>query len=305
MLDIAVACAGLRRHVIFALPHLVAAILAQRSAALQPIGDLRRWIPQQHRTSHARQGTTASVPAVDKPRRRIGAYVLCRDDADRILLARSPGPQHTWFLPGGGLDFGEHPQLGALRELREETGYVGELDALLGFTVLQHTAEDGARWDVVAIVYRAHVTGGELTAEVDGSTDHAAWVNPRQLTQARTGRLVKWALAQPIDGGTPVSPYDGPPQRPSGLREVTVLAAGGIAVPSQPPGQRSKGCAVTPGGIVEPGENPTSVVGRAWSALGTGVTVGRARWVTSDVLDDPIEAVRRWTVRVLYDVDIN
>ena len=36
-----------------------------------------------------------------------------------------------WTLPGGGLDFGEDPRDGALRELAEETGYIGELDELL------------------------------------------------------------------------------------------------------------------------------------------------------------------------------
>ena len=41
----------------------------------------------------------------------------------------SPG---SWTLPGGGLDFGEDPEAGALRELGEETGLEGEVRGLLG-----------------------------------------------------------------------------------------------------------------------------------------------------------------------------
>ena len=50
-------------------------------------------------------------------------------DTGRVLLAQraldetdDPEVQETWELPGGGLEEGEDPQAGALREFREETG---------------------------------------------------------------------------------------------------------------------------------------------------------------------------------------
>ncbi len=66
----------------------------------------------------------------DREVTRIGAYALCVDDG-RILLTRiAPGSWSgvgEWTLPGGGLDFGEDPRDGALRELTEETGLRGEI----------------------------------------------------------------------------------------------------------------------------------------------------------------------------------
>lgn len=58
------------------------------------------------------------------PRR--AARILLLDAADRLLMFRGHDPArpewHYWFTVGGGLDDGESPVEGALRELREETG---------------------------------------------------------------------------------------------------------------------------------------------------------------------------------------
>src|SRR5436190_325310 len=41
--------------------------------------------------------------------RRIGAYVLCRDDDERVLLTRFRWPEHpddgTWTAPGGSMEW--------------------------------------------------------------------------------------------------------------------------------------------------------------------------------------------------------
>ncbi len=55
------------------------------------------------------------------PNYTLGAVVLLRDQADRLLLVRQP-PGYGWSLPGGLLDRGETPQAAAARELAEETG---------------------------------------------------------------------------------------------------------------------------------------------------------------------------------------
>jgi ADP-ribose pyrophosphatase YjhB (NUDIX family) len=69
----------------------------------------------------------------DAPRRvtRVAAYALC-SRGDEILLSRiAPGATASsdgmWILPGGGVEFGEHPRDAALRELAEETGLAGEI----------------------------------------------------------------------------------------------------------------------------------------------------------------------------------
>ncbi|WP_433721517.1 NUDIX hydrolase [Actinoplanes sp. CA-051413] len=57
---------------------------------------------------------------------RRAARVLLIDAAERVLLLHGGDParadQHWWFTPGGGLNEGETPVLGAARELLEETG---------------------------------------------------------------------------------------------------------------------------------------------------------------------------------------
>lgn len=138
----------------------------------------------------------APAPAVDLPpsiaryllgpdgavqRVRLGAYAWCERDG-AVLLTRitDEGPGGgLWTLPGGGLDFGETPEDGARREVREETGYEVALGALLGVRsgVLEpHETISGHRVQTVGLVFRGEVTGGELATEFEGSTDLAAWV---------------------------------------------------------------------------------------------------------------------------------
>lgn len=113
--------------------------------------------------------------------RRVGAYAVCIND-EKVLLARwvsRTGERH-WTLPGGGVEHGEDPYDATIREVEEETGYQVAIDRLLGVDSAnrQFAGQDGATVDFhhLRIVYAAHVVGGQLRHEVDGSTDLAAWV---------------------------------------------------------------------------------------------------------------------------------
>jgi ADP-ribose pyrophosphatase YjhB (NUDIX family) len=114
---------------------------------------------------------------------RVAAYALCVDNG-RILLCRiAPGYWSgvgEWTLPGGGLDFGESPRDGAIRELAEETGLAGEIIGLadvLSWSGRWLHPRDGVdeAYHGLQVVYRARIVGGELRNEVDGSTDRAEW----------------------------------------------------------------------------------------------------------------------------------
>lgn len=51
---------------------------------------------------------------------RVSVKALIKDSQGRVLVVKEN--QDTWSLPGGGLDHGENPEEGIVRELREELG---------------------------------------------------------------------------------------------------------------------------------------------------------------------------------------
>ena len=132
----------------------------------------------------------------------VAAYALCVDPSGSVLLCRiGPGYDATgkWTLPGGGLDFGEDPALAVIRELHEETGLDGEVDALafIHSETGRPGAERGARYGpyhAIRIVYRVAVTGGELQSELDGSTDAAEWFSRDAASELPLVGLARIAL---------------------------------------------------------------------------------------------------------------
>lgn len=99
---------------------------------------------------------------------RVAAYAVITDHQGRMLLPRWSERDHSgWTMPGGGIDPGEHPAEAAVREVLEETGYHVELDRVLGVdsfvipgTDRVHPSERSMQ--ALRIVYRAHITGGEV-----------------------------------------------------------------------------------------------------------------------------------------------
>jgi 8-oxo-dGTP diphosphatase len=64
------------------------------------------------------------------PRKRLIAHVLLRDDEDRVLLCETQF-KTDWELPGGIVEPGESPRLGAIREVTEELGVAWPVGRLL------------------------------------------------------------------------------------------------------------------------------------------------------------------------------
>jgi 8-oxo-dGTP diphosphatase len=146
-------------------------------------------------------------PAVREPtpkpvagRTRLGSYAICVDREQRLLLCRlatnEPEPG-AWTLPGGGVDFGEHPDDAVVRELREESGLDGSISGLEGvFSHLYRGSPyaDGADLHFLGVLYRVDVRGGELTDEVDGSTDRCAWFARDELRALRITSVARHAI---------------------------------------------------------------------------------------------------------------
>ena len=138
-------------------------------------------------------------PGTQLDRVRVAAYAVVHDGDGRLLLchiAPSVLGGDLWTLPGGGLQFGESPADGVLRELTEETGYDGAVETLVDVTdrLFQHV--DGAdRMHAIRILYRVRLTGGERRDEVDGSSDRCAWFTPAEARAQNLTELARHALA--------------------------------------------------------------------------------------------------------------
>ena len=117
-----------------------------------------------------------SEPAVRRV--RVAAYAVCVRDGAVLLAGGITEAGTEWTLPGGGLDHGEDPRDGAVREVEEETGYAVRLDALLVADGYRLGPGAGRQVDLhaVRIIYAGTVVGGELRFEIGGSTDRAAWI---------------------------------------------------------------------------------------------------------------------------------
>lgn len=133
---------------------------------------------------------------------RVAAYGVITD-ADRMLLCRLSalvkGHAGRWTLPGGGIDFGEHPVDAMIREVREETGLVVEVKTLIGVDSSLGRGHDGAMLHSIRILYRAEVVGGQLTSEVDGSTDLSKWWARDDIDPAKLVDLAKLGMRLAFD----------------------------------------------------------------------------------------------------------
>jgi ADP-ribose pyrophosphatase YjhB (NUDIX family) len=157
-------------------------------------------------------GTVPTVPMVQQAltdwspfrMQRVGAYALVRRgdrvEGDVLLVRFSVKGFHTgsWSLPGGGIDHGEDPRDGAVREVEEETGYRVELRQLLtveSFRWLLDRPGGPIDHQAICVIYTAEVVGGELRDEIGGSTDTAAWIPLDAVADLERGGLVDVGLA--------------------------------------------------------------------------------------------------------------
>ncbi|MGX5696043.1 NUDIX hydrolase [Agromyces soli] len=129
---------------------------------------------------------------------RIAAYAVIRRDGEILLSHWNEHGRSGWTLPGGGIEGAEHPLDAVVREIREETGYEAAVDRLLGIDTMvipaekRHTASTPLY--AMRVVYRAHVTGGELQNEVGGSSDEARWVRLDEVSKLKRVSLLDLGL---------------------------------------------------------------------------------------------------------------
>lgn len=146
---------------------------------------------------------------------RLASYAVCID-AGRVLLVHHRPTDH-WTLPGGGIEHGEDPIQTPVRELHEETGYLGAVQQLLGvdsrIIPAAERLQPGPEHHNVGIFYRLAIIGGVLRTEPDHEILAAAWIPLADVATLRRSSLVTTGLNLnehlPADGHVTAVPVGG------------------------------------------------------------------------------------------------
>lgn len=128
-------------------------------------------------------GLTADERLGVDPHQRVAAYAVVVAEQQLLLtqLASHTGAAGRWNLPGGGLDLGESPLEGVVREVAEETGQVVDRVQLVD-VMTQHWVGRSARgledYHAVRLLHTARCAQPTrpVVHDVGGSTSDARWV---------------------------------------------------------------------------------------------------------------------------------
>lgn len=127
----------------------------------------------------------------------MAAYGVLRAGG-RVLLAHSsaladiPG---RWYLPGGGIDFGETPEQCLIREFAEETGLVvrpGPVLAVVSDVIIVPARNE--RLQTLRVLFGVQGIGGDLRPEVHGTTDAVGWFTDAEAADLPLMPFVREAL---------------------------------------------------------------------------------------------------------------
>ncbi len=111
----------------------------------------------------------------------LNAYFVPFRNGKILVLRRKNG---FWEFPGGGVEFGEHPEKTAVREMEEETGLKVKELALLGVSSATYE-KDGREKHSVYVIYKGEVEGDEL--KIRSEHEEGRWISPTELEFIKLG----------------------------------------------------------------------------------------------------------------------
>ncbi len=130
-------------------------------------------------------------------RTRLALYAVAVTDRKILLAHIAPGVplEGHWTLPGGGIDWGEHPDDALVREVHEETGLSLDSFELAGIDS-ETLGEAAGRPEVHAVrfIYRCAASGEPKVMEENGSVDATAWIALDDLKDLPTVTIIERAL---------------------------------------------------------------------------------------------------------------
>ena len=144
---------------------------------------------------------TDEVPVI---RQRVGAYGIVLSERGLLgtVLSRITGAPGAWNLPGGGLDAGEEPTAGLLREIHEETGQevvAGQPLALQSDHWIGRAPNGGLEdYHALRIIYSAtcEKPSRPRVHDLGGSTARADWVPVKSWRKLPWTRAARQVLSQ-------------------------------------------------------------------------------------------------------------
>ncbi|HEY3000774.1 MAG TPA: NUDIX domain-containing protein [Kribbellaceae bacterium] len=110
-----------------------------------------------------------------KPR---AAAIVLRGDAV-LLIRRVKAGKEYYTLPGGTVEDDETPEQACVRELREETGLVGEIDEALW--VLENDGRTERYYLMGPVTGMARLGGEEAAANDPDNSYELVWTNVHDL----------------------------------------------------------------------------------------------------------------------------
>jgi ADP-ribose pyrophosphatase YjhB (NUDIX family) len=137
------------------------------------------------------------TPKPSARRTRLASYAVAIESGSILVARIAPGypGEGRWTLPGGGVEWGEHPDDALVREVHEETGFAVTEFSLIGINsqVFSESANH-AGLHAVRMIYDVPLHGEPRVVEIDGSIDAAAWLPLAELPAVDTVELVRVGL---------------------------------------------------------------------------------------------------------------
>jgi len=168
--------------------------------------------------------------------RTVSEVLVPRGDAVLLVRAKRGFSAGHWNFPGGFVDYGEHPEDGAVRETREEIGVGVRLTGLVGTYV---SGFRGKPSHTLGLVWRGELESEVFQLKSDEIDGARYWRIDAGLTLTRNP-FVRWALVDhfrslgPRVAPLPVSTHWPPRRWTEASRPVLLLDRDGVINRSRP-----------------------------------------------------------------------